>query len=196
MKKLKLSIKTLLSSTMILMLLILVSCEKNAEVNSENEVPKQKNKTEQQRHDKAQNNFENYDIRYLNAAGDYVSITEQQLKNFVINQFDLSADLNFDFVEVVVNNNKVEHALLQAEFGNGDQGQFGVLLDSLEGYENLYLISNKQCTCRGCPNGCSLSTSGGNCYCSPCPFNEPCTKTETASTGNYAIYAASDFECC
>lgn len=47
----------------------------------------------------------------------------------------------------------------------------------------VYSLAGKTCTCTGCPTGCNLVISNGNCSCSSCPGpNKSCTKTETGGT--------------
>ncbi|AZZ59663.1 hypothetical protein J5295_01570 [Riemerella anatipestifer] len=43
-----------------------------------------------------------------------------------------------------------------------------------------FLISNKKCTCKGCPNGCNLRHFGDDCSCSACfgDSSAGCTKSE------------------
>lgn len=44
------------------------------------------------------------------------------------------------------------------------------------------LLTDKECSCAGCPNGCNLTVFGSTCSCSSCGYggNQTCTKTEKA----------------
>lgn len=45
--------------------------------------------------------------------------------------------------------------------------------------DNVFALGGKECTCKGCEQGCNLTVFGQNCRCSSCfPNDGKCEKTE------------------
>ena len=50
--------------------------------------------------------------------------------------------------------------------------------------ENVYALGGKECTCKGCEQGCNLTVTGQICRCSSCfPSGGKCEKTEKIIIG-------------
>jgi len=78
-------------------------------------------------------------------------------------------------------NKKIFFLKSKSEDGTIETGAF--LSKELGG--NTYVLAAKQCSCKGCPNGCNLVVNGTTCSCSGCPTDtsKKCEKTETAIVG-------------
>jgi hypothetical protein len=65
--------------------------------------------------------------------------------------------------------------------GTLEMGQFLELIE-----DNVFRLSEKKCSCKGCPQGCELKIFGGSCSCTDCfpqTSTSTCTKTEEATVG-------------
>ncbi|WP_304516807.1 hypothetical protein [Cecembia rubra] len=91
---------------------------------------------------------------------------EDNLLDF--NMFELISsnenDQSFYFLKAISDDGSVETGYFLEEDGNGG-----------------FLLSEKKCSCTGCPNGCNLSVFGGTCSRTPCwpsGENQKCEKKE------------------
>lgn len=141
----------------------------------------------------AVSNFDQYDIRYEKEEGEYIAIDESQLRNFVINQFELAEGHK---IQSILLNNEIGEEYLKVQMVNkiGNESQFVLFLQSMNAEEygaNAYLLKDKICACTSCLEGCELKIENERCACI-CPNdNDPCTKIEKAIVeGNYK---SSDF---
>lgn len=63
-----------------------------------------------------------------------------------------------------------------------ETGAFIYMMDS-----GHFKLGKKKCSCTGCPSGCHLTTTGGQCNCTPCfppGDNQKCEKKEETTIEN------------
>ena len=111
-----------------------------------------------------------------------VEVTTDYLKNKweeeVFNEIGAKVDFqNFKILKSFEAGNEVYFVKASSK---GAMIETGAFLKKIS--DDVYALGSKECSCKGCPNGCNLEIDGTKCRCTDCSqdTNKECTKTEKA----------------
>ena len=133
-------------------------------------------------------NLENATFTF-NSNGDVSKVSLNDIKNLwerqILEEEDLNVNLvNFELIKTYDDLDEKYYYFLKTtdEKGQISTGTYLTLNQNKDASLSLKISAgSKECSCKGCPNGCNLQVTGSRCSCSRCfpqTPNSKCEKTE------------------